>query len=215
MKPETDDPIPTRESLLLRLRDWDAHTSWKDFFDTYWKLIYGVARRAGLNDAEGQDVVQETILTVARKMPGFAYDPAVGSFKAWLMTVTRSRIHDRLRKKCFRRGGEYFPREERLNTTQLVNEPVPEDAAVEQLWDEEWHRSVLNKATERVKQTVSPKEYQLFSLHGLKGIPAGQVADRLNVSLRSVYLAKYKISRLLKKEVRAIERSLGRMDTPR
>src|SRR5438046_1766960 len=61
--------IATRSSLIKRLKNWDDRASWKDFFDTYWKLIYGVARAAGLNDAEAQDVVQETIICVAQKMP--------------------------------------------------------------------------------------------------------------------------------------------------
>src|SRR5947207_466930 len=60
--------IATRSSLIKRLKNWDDRASWKDFFDTYWKLIYGVARAAGLNDAEAQDVVQETIICVAKKI---------------------------------------------------------------------------------------------------------------------------------------------------
>src|SRR2546426_1573632 len=71
---------------------------WKDFFDTYWKLVYGVAIKSGLNDAEAQDVVQETVLSVAKKMHQFKYDPAAGSFKNWLLLITRRRIADHLRK---------------------------------------------------------------------------------------------------------------------
>src|SRR5688572_618544 len=40
MVPEVDEFIPTRQSLLSRLRDWDDRESWNDFFETYWKLIY-------------------------------------------------------------------------------------------------------------------------------------------------------------------------------
>src|SRR6266487_4319585 len=53
------------------------------FFDIYWRLIYGVALRAGLTDAEAQDVVQETVISVAKHLPGFRYDPKVCSFKTW------------------------------------------------------------------------------------------------------------------------------------
>src|SRR5437667_9703979 len=73
--------IPTRESLLSRLRNWDDQESWREFFDTYWRFIYGIGIKAGLSDAEAQDVVQETLLSVAKKMPGVKYDSAVGSFK--------------------------------------------------------------------------------------------------------------------------------------
>lgn len=67
----TDELVPTRNSLLLRLRDWQDQESWKDFFDTYWKLIYNAAVKAGLNDAEAQDAVQETVVAVMKKLPTF------------------------------------------------------------------------------------------------------------------------------------------------
>ena len=75
---------PTRASLLSRLKDRDDHVGWQEFFDTYWKLIYGVALKAGLNDSEAQDVVQETVIYVAKKLPDFRYDPEKGSFKSVL-----------------------------------------------------------------------------------------------------------------------------------
>src|SRR5512140_1436770 len=94
-----DEFIPTRRSLLSRLKDWDDQESWRRFFETYGKLIYAVAIRAGLNDAEAQDVVQETVIVVARKIPGFQYDPALGSFKSWLLLIIRRRIEKQLKKR--------------------------------------------------------------------------------------------------------------------
>ena len=92
--------IPTRRSLLSRLKNWNDQASWQDFFDTYWKLIYSVARQSGLHDAEAQDVLQEVLLAVAKKMPAFKYDPAIGSFKSWLLLITRRRITDNMRKQA-------------------------------------------------------------------------------------------------------------------
>ena len=95
----TNDLIPTRATLLHRLKDWRDNPSWQDFFDTYWKLIYGVAIKYGLNETEAQDAVQETMISVAKHMPTFEYDRSVGSFKAWLLNMTRWRITDQLRKR--------------------------------------------------------------------------------------------------------------------
>ena len=93
--------IPTRRSLLSRLKSWDNQDSWRDFFNTYWRFIYDFAVKAGLNEAQAEDAVQETIISVAQQMPGFKYDPALGSFKSWLMQITRRRVADQLRK-CYR-----------------------------------------------------------------------------------------------------------------
>src|SRR5262245_28103531 len=79
MMAERDELLPTRWSLLSRLKNWDDQASWQEFFDTYWKLIYGVAIKAGLTDAEAQDVVQETVITVAKNLEQFKMDPSRGA----------------------------------------------------------------------------------------------------------------------------------------
>src|SRR5262245_58152826 len=99
MQKHKDELLPTRASLLNRLKNWQDNSSWQEFFDNYWKLIYRVARKAGLTDAEAQYVVQETMRSVAKHMPSFQYDPAIGSFKAWLLIKTRWCITDQFRKR--------------------------------------------------------------------------------------------------------------------
>ena len=37
---DSGDSLRTRQSLLTRLKDWDDHASWREFVNTYWKLIY-------------------------------------------------------------------------------------------------------------------------------------------------------------------------------
>src|SRR5688572_10094841 len=77
------DDLPTRRSLLSRLRNVEDNESWRTFFDTYWRLLYNVARKSGLADHHAQDVVQETVIAVVRKIPEFRYDPVKGLFKQW------------------------------------------------------------------------------------------------------------------------------------
>src|SRR5712664_378271 len=96
---EIGELIPTRRSLLSRLRDWNDQESWRVFFDTYWRLIYVTARKAGLSDAEAQDIVQETVIEVMKKMPDFRYDAKKGSFKGWLLQITKWRVIDYMRRR--------------------------------------------------------------------------------------------------------------------
>jgi RNA polymerase sigma-70 factor (ECF subfamily) len=200
--------IPTRQSLLVRLKDWDDSTSWKDFFDTYWKLIYGVARKAGLTDAEAQDVVQDTVVAVAKKIPDFDYDPQLGSFKGWLMRLTRWRITDQFRKKGYESGGRWFPREQPVGDEVLGRhaEPIPFD--LEQAWNEEWEKAVMEAALKKLRQQASQLQYQMFYLHVIKAVPAREVARRLEVKLAEVYFAKYKLSAIVRRHVRALERKM-------
>ena len=133
--PDTPDEfIPTRASLLSRLKDWDDHQSWRDFFNTYWKLIYGVARKSGLSEAEAQDVVQEAVLSVAKKMHDFKYDPALGSFKGWLLTLTRRRITDQYRKRA-RQPALHEPRPgDPARTATIERVPDPGSLDLEATW---------------------------------------------------------------------------------
>src|SRR5437773_2232587 len=87
MKNDPDELLATRWTLIERLKNWDDQESWRQFFDTYWKLIYGVAIKSGLTH-EAQDVVQETVISVCKSMHTFKADPVYGSFKAWLLNLT-------------------------------------------------------------------------------------------------------------------------------
>src|SRR5437016_3792444 len=98
MKNDPDKLLPTRWTLIERLKNWDDQESWRQFFDTYWKLIYGVAIKSGLTHPEAQDVVQESVISVCKSMHNFKADPAYGSFKACLLNLTRWRITDQVRK---------------------------------------------------------------------------------------------------------------------
>ncbi len=176
-----DEFIPTRHSLLSRLKDWNDDDSWKEFFDTYWKLIYRTGLRAGLTDMEAQDVVQETILSVAKAMPAFQYDPSIGSFKAWLQQLTQWRIGDQMRKR----------RPDQAQGNLRAAETV-RTSTVERIAD---------PATPRVKRRVDPKQFQIFDLCTIQKWPVNKIADTLQINRGRVYMAKHRVAALIKKEV--------------
>jgi RNA polymerase sigma factor (sigma-70 family) len=203
---EAGDCIPTRESLLSRLKDWDDQVSWKDFFDTYWRLIYNLARKAGLSDAEAQDIVQETVLSVARKIEGFRYDPAVCTFKSWMLQITRWRIANQKKKRQReeRRLTNAVDSEEETAAIERIADPAGFD--LESVWEEEWQKNLLTAALERVKRRVDPEQFQIFDLHCLQQWPVGKVTATLGVSAARVYLAKHRVGGVLKKELSRLER---------
>jgi RNA polymerase sigma factor (sigma-70 family) len=194
--------IATRETLLERLKGIDDHASWQDFFDTYWRLIYGVAIKAGLNEDEAQDVVQDTVVTVARNIPEFEYDPAKCAFKTWLLNLTRWRIVDQIRKR------QTAAANARLVDSAAIEEIAdPRGMVLETIWEREWQANCLDAARQRVKRQVSPKQYQMFYLHVLKELPIQEVARRVGANVGQVYLAKHRVGRLLKQEIKRLEAS--------
>ncbi len=205
MGSESDDFLPTRRTLLSRLKNWNDQESWREFFETYGRLLYGVARRAGLADAEAQDTVQETIITVAKQMPHFKYDPAAGSFKQWLLQIAHSRIADQWRKKMYKKDGRSLPREETLQTALVAADPDFAVCELEKIWDEEWEKHLLQTVLERVKRRANLREYQMFHLCTLKERPAAAVARLFGTTVAEVYAAKHRISELIKREMQTLE----------
>jgi RNA polymerase sigma-70 factor (ECF subfamily) len=157
-----NDSIATRQSLLGRLSNLDDNESWRRFFDTYWKLIYNVARRSGLDDAVAQDVVQDTVIAVAREMPRFHYDPARGSFKQWLFRITRRRVCDQLRR-AYRQPPradisiESLEDEENEDLAAISDPPILDTA-----WNSEWEQQIFEAAVDAVRVRVNPKHFQVF-----------------------------------------------------
>jgi RNA polymerase sigma factor (sigma-70 family) len=208
MAETTDEMIPTRATLIQRLKNWQDHSSWQDFFDTYWKLIYNVARKGGLTEVEAQDVVQDTMLSVAKHMPSFKYDPSVGSFKAWLLNLTRWRMTDQLRK----RGPiSAYPRslEETDANNRLMDQIVdPASKSLEQMWETEWEKNLLDAAIVKVKRRLDPQKYQIFDFYVNKEWPPEKVANAFGVSVEQVYLAKHRITEMIREEAKRLERDM-------
>ncbi len=200
--------IPTRKSLLSRLKNLNDEESWNDFFETYWALIYNTAIEAGLGDAEAHDVVQETVIYVTKKMPGFNYDPAQGSFKAWLRQLIRWQIVSAFR----RRQKDIVPLQEHPDhsTSTSPLEKMPDPRSLEETdtrWDREWEKALLAAATKHIKARVDPKQFQIFHFATAKDWPVQKVAKTLRVSPARVYLVKHRITRLLKQEVARLRKS--------
>jgi RNA polymerase sigma factor (sigma-70 family) len=194
--------IPTRQSLLSRLKHWDDEVSWKLFFDTYWRLIYRTALRAGLSESEAQDVVQETVISVCKNMPGFEYRNSGGSFKAWLMQLTKWRIKDQLRLRQSapdgRSSSSQIPEEE---VEEAVGEVEDTHNSGPAAWEEDWERNFMDVAIERVKLKVDSKLYQVFDLYVFKEWPVMKIAKAFGMKPGYIYTAKSRISNLLKQEV--------------
>ena len=187
------------------MKNSDDQTSWQEFFNTYWKLIYAVAMKAGLTDAEAQDVVQETILTVSKNIKNFQATPDRGSFKGWLLQTTRWRIADQFRKRPPVAMHLAANNNDTTRTATVERIADPASVDLEAVWEENWKQNLRETALANLKNQVDPEQYQMFDLHVLRDWPAAQVARKLDVKMGRVYFAKYKVARLLRKEVRRLE----------
>ena len=206
MKPTESELIPTRASLIHRLKNWQDSASWQDFFKVYWKLIYGVARKAGLNDDEAQDVVQETLISVAKHMPTFKYDPSIGSFKAWLLNMTRWRIIGQFRKRQSAAPHVESDTTQRTATVEAAPDPNAQD--LEAVWEAEWESNLLHAAMDNLKRRIDPQRWQVFEFYVHKEWLPEKVAERFQISVDQVYQIKHRVTEALRSEVTRLEKEM-------
>ncbi|MFT4176222.1 MAG: sigma-70 family RNA polymerase sigma factor [Luteolibacter sp.] len=195
----------TRKSLIARLENWEDQRTWDEFYQTYWRLIYSVAVKAGLRSDEAFDCVQETILSIAKQSKKNLYDPEQGSFKTWLMNMTRWRINDQFRKRKKDTAMLEGDWGEDRQTAAIERVEDPNGDMLSRVWDAEWKKNLMDAALSRVKAQVSPKQYQIFESYVLKQWEVKKVQEVLGVSLAQVYLAKHRVGTVLKRELAKLE----------
>ncbi len=199
----------TRKSLIEKLDNWENHKVWDEFYQTYWRLIYSVASKSGLTREEAFDVVQETVIAIARQVKKGQYDPRAGSFKAWLLQMTRWRILDvfraRKRQPSLADQGDSDSEHAELAMERLTQD---KDDVLEKIWDKEWRDNISTAALERVKTKVSPRQFQIFDCYVMKGWGVKKTAEVLGVNVAQVYLAKHRVGALVKKEVQALQSTM-------
>src|SRR3954468_1836162 len=147
MSDPAEDSLLTRRTLLSRLRNLDDQESWRTFFNLYWRLLYNVARKSRLDDGGAQEIVQDTVIAVARKMPEFSYDPDRGTFRQWLLRITRRRIVDHLRR-IYRQPLTVDLSPELLDEDEAHAAAITDESAsaIEAAWNEEWEKSTFKAA---------------------------------------------------------------------
>lgn len=205
MSSNTDELIPTRATLLERMKDPLDGTSWQDFFDTYWKLLFSVARKAGLSETEAQDAVQEVMIAVSKEMPDFKYDPARGSFKSWLCIKTRWKVIEQLRRRGPLVREVTLSHEEATSVNPVAALPDPVSLVPDRVWEDEWRENLYVAARTKVTSRLDPEKSQIFDFNVTQGRKAEEVAEIFNVPVERVYMIKHRVAELIEKEVRRLE----------
>jgi len=203
----SEDSLQTRASLLARLKNWEDADSWEDFANTYERLTYTTAVRAGLSDSEAKDALQEVLICVAKTIDDFKSDPARGTFKGWLLNLTRWRIADLLRKRPA--TAPHAARVSAPDDTPTV-ERIPDESVdvLSGIWESEWRQSLLEAAVARLRRRTKPKQFQMFELYGLRKWPGTKVAKELGVRLGQVYLVNHRLRKQFQQELAILEQQM-------
>jgi len=213
-RPMLEANVSTRVSLLRRVCDWEDDASWQEFFDLYWKLIYSLALRAGLNECEAEEVVQATMINIAKKIREFRPGSPNGSFRRWICRQAQWKITDQLRQRLREQKHRHSsaPHSDVTATRTGTIARIPDQRNdLAHFVQEDWDSAVAEVASARVKRVVKPKHFQMYDLHVVKKWPIREVARLLQVNVAQVYLIKSRISRLLRQTTKQVEAQLERV----
>lgn len=191
--------LPTRASLLKRVTQWDDQPSWQEFYQTYRGLIFNVAAKAGLTEDESNEVVQETMLSLAKTMPTFEYKPAECSFKTWVLHLTRKRIADQFRKRPAEVPLKSPDGTGTRRTGTAESIPDPAGSALDLIWDAEWENNLMTAALEKLRRQAKAKQFQIYYLHVVRNLSSSEVSTALGVNAGQIYLAKHRLGRIFRK----------------
>jgi RNA polymerase sigma factor (sigma-70 family) len=193
-----DESPLTRASLLVRIRDGANHAAWREFVQLYGPVVYGFARKRGLQDADAADLMQDVLRSVSSAIGRLNYDRNQGTFRGWLFTITRNKVFNFIAARRIRPQGSGD-----TTTNQLLSaQPAGDDGA--ESWELEYQRRLAALAMDRIKSEFQESTWQAFWLTAVEGLAAADVAKRVGISAGAIYVAKSRILARLKEAVEAI-----------
>ena len=189
----------TRPTLLTLLRqDPSDQAAWEEFVERYGRHIYRWCRQWKLQDADAEDVTQDILVMLSRKLRDFAYDPS-RSFRGWLKTLAHHAWRDFVDNPRRARAAAGDAQVWELLRTLEAREDLAQKLA------EAFDHDLLEAAKVRARLRVAPHTWEAFRLVALEGLPAAEVAAKVRMQVAMVYVAKSKVQKMLQEEIRKLE----------
>lgn len=182
----------TSITLLERIRRKSDQAAWERFVVLYTPLLLQWSRRAGFAEQDAADLVQDMFAKLLVEMPQFEYDADRGSFRGWLKTVTVNLCRERQRKRLIAqgRGGGDDP-----------FGSLPARDNWEARWDAEYHDYLVRRALEIMQSQFEAQTWRAAWEVTVNRLTAEETGKKLGLSVASVYVAKSRVMRRLRKEL--------------
>lgn len=185
----------TRRSLLMRVKDPNDREAWDRFYELYAPLLFRYARARGLGQHDAEEVRDECLAVVARKIGAFEYDSEKGRFKAWLHRIVNGKVIDLLRS----------PRAGRAGTTVLSGIEDPTMAPDEEVWEREWRDEHLRFCLARVRSQIPERSFRVFWMLLFEERSVEEVCGALSLNANQVYKAKSQVLQRVRKVLARVE----------
>lgn len=191
----------TRSSLIAQVRSPEDREAWDQFVVIYRPVIYRMARRRGMQDADAQDLVQAVLMRVAGAIHRFEKSGPETRFRHWLRRVASNAIATAFARR---------PQDAGAGGSEMLDLLAEQPASapdIEKELAKETMREKYLRAASVVKSDFDSDTWQAFELSVVKGLPCDEVAIQLGKSVGAVYAARSRIMRRLREQVQRLQES--------
>jgi RNA polymerase sigma factor (sigma-70 family) len=187
--------LDTSASLLDRLRVPSDADAWRQLVDLYTPLIRGWLRRHNLQPGDGDDVVQDILAVVVRRIPEFRHNRRPGAFRAWLRAITVNCSRDHWKARAARPAAA---------AEAVLEQLADPDILTSQEWDREHDLFVARRLLEQLRPRFEPNTWEAFRRTALESEPADAVAASLGLTVNAVYVARSRVLAALRREAEGL-----------
>lgn len=180
----------TSGSLLVRLRQHEAHEAWARFTQLYTPLLFYWARRVGLSSHDADDFVQDVLVLLLDKVGQFEHR-GTGSFRAWLRTVAVNKARER-----FRRAAPAT-----IGSGDASVSDLAAAAEADPFWEVEYRQHLMTRALSVMQSEFEPATWQACWQRIVEDRPAKEVAANIGLSEGAVYVYTGRVLRRLREEL--------------
>jgi RNA polymerase sigma-70 factor (ECF subfamily) len=171
--------------------------AWDEFVLRYQPMIRAWCLRWGSQPSDADDVAQQVLVRLLGAMKKYHYDPSAG-FRGWLKTVTHNAWLDFV-ASCRRTPGQDH---ERLASIADSHDAM---ADLENQMETAFEQELLELAMHRVEERVKSTTWEAFRLTHIENLSGTEAAERLNLPVSQVYVAKHRVVKLLKEELQGLK----------
>lgn len=189
--------VEATSTRLLHRAALGESGAWELIVSLYGPVVRYWLRGAGLGHPDRADVFQDVFLAVAQNLPRFEREPGEGKFRAWLKSVTRSKVSDHFRKherQPVAVGGStaHFRLGELPASPQI--EPEHNDPALEHSEETFLAQRVLQNLRSEFQEST----WRAFQLTAIDGLTSQQAAVETGLSPLAVRKAKSRVMQRLR-----------------
>ena len=187
----------TSQSLIARVKDSADEAAWSEFLGIYQPVVYRMARRRGMQDADAQDVVQQVFVSIARAIERWTPGDDLPPFRAWLTTIARNAITKALSRR---------PRDAATGSTSVVEalQCQPDPGATTDEIRSEARLAMVRWAIDQTRPTLTEAMWEIFVRTMIDGESIADVAASTGRSVGAIYVTRFRVLTRLRTTISAL-----------